>query len=188
MAKTGPKPKAVTCHPGRKHRALGLCERCYKIAWSRRKGIKEQKRNNAICHPDRLANGHGLCSQCYQAKHYLDSKQSQEFVARRRSNTRKWYRSNKQRASDYQCNRNKTHKALMTARRLKVPIEEVEKALQIPCCEICAGTFKLAVDHCHDTGRVRGRLCAKCNMAIGLLNEDRNRVLMVADYLNRASA
>ena len=32
--KMGPKPKVVTCHPDRKHAAHGLCESCYKKAWT----------------------------------------------------------------------------------------------------------------------------------------------------------
>ena len=36
----------------------------------------------------------------------------------------------------------------------------------------------LAVDHCHDTGDVRGLLCQSCNMGIGLF--DHNDELMQA--------
>ena len=52
-------------------------------------------------------------------------------------------------------------------------------------CAICHGTGarRLAVDHDHATGKVRGLLCSNCNAGIGLLNEDIDRVLTVIQYL-----
>lgn len=34
-------------------------------------------------------------------------------------------------------------------------------------CLICDRKGKLVIDHCHDTGRVRGLLCHNCNIALG---------------------
>ena len=45
---------------------------------------------------------------------------------------------------------------------------------------------KLFIDHCHDTGKVRGLLCAKCNNAIGLLNDDVDILQKAIVYLNNS--
>jgi hypothetical protein len=43
--------------------------------------------------------------------------------------------------------------------------------------------FRLSVDHCHDTGKVRGLLCHRCNRAIGLLDDDPAVLRKAINYL-----
>jgi hypothetical protein len=54
-------------------------------------------------------------------------------------------------------------------------------------CAICLRTDRrrLAVDHNHSTGRVRDLLCAKCNTAIGLFDENPVILEAVIAYLKR---
>lgn len=57
-------------------------------------------------------------------------------------------------------------------------------------CAICSRTEaelgeQLCVDHCHDTGRVRGLLCRSCNLGIGYLKDNSERVWQAFAYLVR---
>lgn len=46
----------------------------------------------------------------------------------------------------------------------------------------------LAVDHCHDTGLVRGLLCVECNTGIGKLREDTAILRSAIRYLETNAA
>ena len=35
---------------------------------------------------------------------------------------------------------------------------------------------RLAVDHCHETGRIRGLLCVKCNLAVGAFSDKKETI------------
>jgi hypothetical protein len=53
-------------------------------------------------------------------------------------------------------------------------------------CEVCGKEIdKHHVDHNHKNKKVRGILCMKCNMAIGLLNDDVSVLEKAIKYLNR---
>ena len=57
-------------------------------------------------------------------------------------------------------------------------------------CAICGGYNKssrrLAVDHCHETGVVRGLLCSPCNTGIGHLKDSHHILQNAIDYLVRS--
>ena len=69
--------------------------------------------------------------------------------------------------------------------------EKYAEVRLIEHCQICGSTEsrngKLAIDHDHSTGEFRGMLCHKCNMAIGLLNDDVEVLSKAIDYLKQAA-
>ena len=81
--------------------------------------------------------------------------------------------------------------------RYGIKKEDYDKlfANQNGCCAIC-GTANpsakskkhkyFSVDHCHQTGKVRGLLCATCNSAIGLLGDCPNTIANAVLYLSRS--
>lgn len=50
-------------------------------------------------------------------------------------------------------------------------------------CAICLGKDARNIDHCHSTGKVRGLLCGNCNLALGLLKDNRDVLLRAISYL-----
>ena len=54
-------------------------------------------------------------------------------------------------------------------------------------CAICEGLCstgrRLAVDHNHMTGEIRGLLCSRCNRGIGLFKEQAKYLLKAAEYV-----
>lgn len=51
-------------------------------------------------------------------------------------------------------------------------------------CEICSTQLvKPCVDHCHETGKVRGILCVSCNAGLGNAKEDKQILENMIRYL-----
>ncbi len=62
---------------------------------------------------------------------------------------------------------------------------ESDNAKQDNHCQICGSTKTLVVDHCHNTGRVRGVLCQRHNIAIGLFKDSIPDMVAAIEYLER---
>jgi hypothetical protein len=70
-------------------------------------------------------------------------------------------------------------------RKYDLSIEQFQAMVrgQSSRCAICGEETKLVVDHCHQTMRVRGLLCHKCNVAIGLLRDNPDLMQSAARYI-----
>ena len=119
---------------------------------------------------------HNQCKECkkkYRAanRERLNARAKEFYAANREQQkvySKKRYAVNRERYREYRLKRNyglsiEDYNALFEA--------------QAGCCAICGChqselKKKLAVDHDHVTGEVRGLLCVACNAAIGLLCDD----------------
>lgn len=50
-------------------------------------------------------------------------------------------------------------------------------------CAICRTRKATHIDHCHESGMVRGILCPPCNKGIGHFEDDEGRLMAAAEYL-----
>lgn len=71
------------------------------------------------------------------------------------------------------------------ARKYGIGIIEYEAriASQGGRCAICKEKTRLHLDHCHETGKLRDMLCGPCNLSIGQLREDPERIHALYRYV-----
>ena len=104
-----------------------------------------------------------------------------------------WYAANKERVGARNAAWNAANKERRAtterARRYKMVAGEYERMLagQANRCAICGEPFdekrKPFVEHCHDTGLVRGLTHNVCNSGIGKLGDSAHRVMQALRYL-----
>jgi len=73
------------------------------------------------------------------------------------------------------------------ARRYGITEAEVEALRSQGECEVCGGAEGLSIDHDHETGQVRGLLCRGCNLALGHVDDDVDRLQKLIEYLVQKS-
>lgn len=115
-------------------------------------------------------------------------------------NSRRWAKSNKERRARvgqtyYEQNKDKV-KAKRIEREYGLSPDEHKrmKKEQNNLCKLCGkpetginGTSgevqELCVDHCHETGKVRGLLCRRCNHLIACLGDTEQSIEKVLEYM-----
>jgi hypothetical protein len=95
-------------------------------------------------------------------------------------------------ALQWQQNNPKSKRSTHLKSKFGITAEQFDEMLQLQnhCCAICMsptpkgrGTFH--VDHCHETGKIRGILCHDCNTGIGKLGDSLESVKKAVSYLER---
>jgi lysine/ornithine N-monooxygenase len=105
---------------------------------------------------------------------------------------REWRKLNPKKGKEYAEKYAEKQKHTARKRRYGITQEQYENMLtkQNYCCAICStdtvGRNHTAfhVDHNHDTGKVRGLLCDKCNRGLGYFNDNPKFLKKASEYLN----
>ena len=102
--------------------------------------------------------------------------------AKRLEYQRGWYAKN----PDYFREKRKRNSEWFKIYRNKWRLENREKRAgkkRPEVCEICEENGKIVFDHNHNTGKFRGWICGKCNVAIGMVSEDTDKLFRIIKYL-----
>lgn len=138
----------------------------------------------------------GQCKACVAARnkaYYESTKEDQRVYAREyhsrnreacREKMRARYASNKDRYREKWIEKKYGKGALAF---YNAEIAKDDKCRICGISESDAPGGRLAIDHCHATGRLRGLLCSKCNTGIGLLGDNRAILQAAITYLEAHS-
>jgi hypothetical protein len=165
------------------------------------------------CHPDRKHCAKGMCRPCYYAQPEMIAKRSAYHSTPQARAYRKRVQATPEWRESRKAYRAQSHCRELEKARLRAPAgrrsrqkakwrhwlksqygitperyDEMIRASQgrcYVCAAACPSVKSLAVDHCHDTGRVRGLLCWNCNRGIGTFQDSPELLRIAADYLER---
>lgn len=165
-------------------KVLARCYSCHLIACSWDHQIRNLKKDRKIRPRNPAAGGKKLCTSCRIIKptseYFAKGNSTQAFCKPCSLVKHKvWSDANRHVLADSKRQR---------AYGLKRGEYDQMVAKQKGRCKICKEeTAKMHVDHCHDTGKVRGLLCQRCNTGIGQLRHSPRILKAAAHYLRVVS-
>lgn len=68
--------------------------------------------------------------------------------------------------------------------KYNIEADEAEQLLKV--CEVCGSSENLCIDHRHSDNQIRGILCRECNLALGLLKDNPERIESLLNYINKS--
>lgn len=158
---SGPTPRPVVCgHPDAKHQALGMCRYCYDKQYTNRNRERINARLRAAYDP---------------AKRREAYARETDALERRRQ----YWAANPGRFSGPSRRNHLRRKYGMTP-------DDYERMYQSQSglCAICEDWHeRLAIDHDHETGKVRALLCDKCNKGLGSFRDNPDHLSVAAQYV-----
>lgn len=166
-------------------RGENLSDGTNKVCSTCKRNLHESMFNKESRRPDGLSIYCKECLSMYSRNRY----RKPEAKAKIKEKNSKW----RERNPDADAEKNLKKKYGITLQQYNEML-----LLQNGVCAICgqkekvrrqkkaAGPERLAVDHCHESGRVRGLLCFKCNTAIGSLGDTEEMVQRVISYLAKS--
>ena len=189
MAVTARKYNPCTKHPEGDLYANGSCGQCgrdrdkkWRASDKAKASVAARSKKYKEANPEKVKANARMRMQ--KMRENFTEEERAAYRAKNAGRRREWYhnKDGKQKAKD-----------LALRQKYGITLLEFERMAsdQGGQCGICAGTLDLgfytAVDHCHDTGAVRGLLCSSCNMALGAFNDNTAMLGKAISYLERYS-
>jgi hypothetical protein len=136
------------------------------------------------------------CKKLYSNRANDEQKKNPERVKACKSEYRKkkqdWLLAYRRDYKD-RCRAQDRSRHLMTSYGITIEQYDDAYAKQEGRCGMCkkhsaeSSRKRLEVDHCHQTGRVRGLLCDTCNKALGVIEKYRNKLDEMLAYADQAT-
>ena len=124
---------------------------------------------------------HPVCQECHRKTRKERHIRNPDSLLRERAKSKEWREANPEKSR--LAITNATLKA-----KYGIDLETYDQMLkdQKGGCKVCGDKpsyQRLHVDHCHNTGRVRGLLCQACNVSIGKMKESPELLRALATYI-----
>ncbi len=145
------------------------------------------------------------CKSCYTA---LVRKYCEQNREKRSAYCRRYHKKNRAREKAYRIEFYRKNKEMIRRRAREATKAAMLKkhnitpeqfadmiAEQNGVCSICGNpetqirkgrAIKLVLDHCHETGTIRGLLCSRCNLALGAFYDNIDILVSAVSYLRNS--